>query len=279
MSPSQVVNQNTNLLKTNFKPGRAVIIGIVGVVAVVVLIGALGSSNSKDQNSAAGQSSQTISVSSAGSTANSIPSSGESVADISNETGISQDQISGAMSVAARYQLDTYDVSVIAKDAAELYSMESSGKYSAVLQQSGMGSLDSITDTLSHLIKSWSVQDSEVSHTLDAIFNGLIKSTFTWSDYTNALIANGPKMSGYASLADASIEFAALQSNVSTTDAAITMFNTVGDALANPNSKLNLSLGGPGYIRTVVKNGGSNGIIDAMEKISQAVNKATSSNQ
>jgi len=198
------------------------------------------------------------------------PSTPLTAENISNQTGISQDAITGAMAIIARYHLSDSDTGVIAQDAAELYSMEQSGQYSAVLQQAGTGSLNNIADTLAHLVKAWSVHDADVSHADDVIFNGVDKSTFTWSDYTGTLIANGPKMSDYVSLADAAIQLAALQSNVDTTSSAISMFNTVGDALANPNSKLNMAMGGSGYIRTVVKNN-SNGIINAIQKIGQYI--------
>jgi hypothetical protein len=202
---------------------------------------------------------------------------------ISEDTGISLDDINGAFSIVARYGLDNTASATVVKQAAEIYQlMENGSQYSAVLKQEGVGSTDDIADTIAHLIKSWNVQDADVSTSTDAVFNAAIKSTYSWDQLTGALIDNGPYMSGYTSLSNAALNLYGLQTQIEPASA-IDMFNTVGQNLADPNSKLNMAMGGSGYIRTLVKQGGNDGIINAIQKISaflksdqQSVNSSTS---
>jgi hypothetical protein len=181
---------------------------------------------------------------------------------IQTSAGLSQSDAEGQSAVIDRYQLDSYAKGVVADDAAEVYAMESSTQYGAALQVAGVGSLNDITDTLAHIAQAWSLSDANISHSLDVIFNGLTTSSISWKDYTDALITNGPVMQNYTSLADAASFLAASENSIGTQDT-LGVFNTMGEELADPNTQLNIAMGGVGSVRTLVKR---EGFVNAVAK-------------
>jgi hypothetical protein len=178
------------------------------------------------------------------------------------------DDINAAYPIAARYGLDSDTQDVVVQQAADLYGIETQTSSGAALQQAGVGSFDDITDTLSHLVSTWSVSDTDVATSSSALFSAITNGSISWSDLTNALITNGPKMSKYISLGDAAIQLEAL-SQIPTLSSAtiIDTLNSIGDSVQDPTTPMNQYLGGTGSVRTLVSQ--PNGIVNTFQKITE----------
>ncbi len=187
---------------------------------------------------------------------------------LSNQTGRSRSDILGALNVVKNYNFDDNMQRAIVTNAAYVTAIKySSGKDSAQVKYLGFGDLIDTADTFSKILRSWKVTSAEVPHDLDVLFNSALASTIKWPDFSNALIRNGSIMNKYTDFIHSVTALAALSKQAGDS-ASIELFNRIGDALADPQDKININLGGPGYIRNVVK---KDGILKAMELIISAL--------
>lgn len=188
--------------------------------------------------------------------------------EISNRTGVSYGNVNSALRVIEKYGLSDQANKIIVDHSAMVASMTSSGSNSGQLKFVGFGNTIENADSFAHILEAWNIQEGDLSNSLDILYSRVLQGTLRWSQFSDALIQNGPKLENITSLSDATV-FLVTVSKVISPSEAVSYLSMIGSIVSNPNNPLN-NLGNQGNLKNIIKN---KGLIKGMEALNLFLNK------